>query len=201
MDALLHGFSDTIKVAISAGMTLGLIKGRVAQGARVAPALMQRAEQAAASGMTRTAPTMRHLALGAGESARAAGKATAMAPMKAGLQGRMAQGEKMIQSGTAFDQSRPLKIHDAFGHSHGYSPEYMKTVSGSSATVADPRKLMTPAAAPAPAAGGTVPAKKRALTPGPVAGATVPAVSRPPSLTSMNRRSVGTANTQLAMHP
>ena len=193
MDGRVDGFRDKIKVAISAGMTLGLLKGRVAQGARIAPGLMHRAEQAAVSGAKTTTPALRHMALGAGESARAAGKATAMAPVKAPLQARMAAGEAL--GARAFDQSRPLKIHDAFGNTHGYSPEYMKTVAGSS-QIADPKKLLT--TAPTRAVGGTA-----ATAPGrpvPAAAGTAVAKRRPGMMPGggMNRMQLGTAQTQIS---
>jgi hypothetical protein len=73
-----RAFVDELeKQAVSAARTLALLRARTTQGARVAPGLMQHAQQAAATGATTTAPSMRRLALGAGQDARAVTRAQA----------------------------------------------------------------------------------------------------------------------------
>lgn len=106
MDALvLRSFgSELEKLAVSAATTLSLLQQRAAQGARVAPALMQRAETAAAQGLTHTPAAARRAALGAGESVRAAQGAEQLATrsgtaaQRAALQSRGAQMTQAIES-------------------------------------------------------------------------------------------------------
>lgn len=141
MDLVFQAFSQELeKRAVSAATTLKLLQGRAAQGARIAPGLMAKAEQAAASGMTRTAPTMRRMALEAGDAAKLQQRTQAMGAVKAPLQGRIQAADAM--GGRAFDQAKPLRVHDAFGNTHGYSQAHIDTIAGSTSRVADPKGLM-----------------------------------------------------------
>lgn len=71
--SMLRAFRHELeKQAVSAATTLSFLQQRAAQGARVAPALMRKAESAAAYGLGHTPSVLRRTALGAGEAARAA---------------------------------------------------------------------------------------------------------------------------------
>lgn len=169
MDPIFEAFSRELeKRAVSAATTLKLLQGRAAQGARVAPGLMAKAQHAAASGAATTAPGMRRVALEAGDAARLQQRTQALAPVKSGLQGRIQSADAM--GAKAFDQSRPLQMHDALGNTHNYSQAHIDTIAGSASRVSDPKGLI-----PAQSAGvgptGTAPAAK------PAAGGT--AVARP----------------------
>lgn len=160
MDPIFEVFSKELeKRAVSAATTLKLLQGRAAQGARIAPGLMAKAEHAAASGATRTAPTMRRMALEAGDAARLQQSTQAMGAVKAPLQGRIQAADAM--GGAAFDQAKPLRVHDALGNTHGYSQAHIDTIAGSASRVADPKGLLVPKPAPAPVQAGTVVGKKR----------------------------------------
>jgi len=143
---VLRAFGQELeKLSISAGTTLNLLKARAGQGARIAPAMMQRAEHAAASGMRTTSPAMRHMAIEAGGAAKAQQRVQALAPVKAGLQGRIQAADAM----PGRFSTTPLKHHDGLGNTMGYSKGHIDAVAGSSSRIADPKGLLT---APQPVA-------------------------------------------------
>jgi hypothetical protein len=166
------------KRAISAGATLKLLQGRAAQGARIAPAMMARAEGAAASGLAHTPASMRHLALGAGDAARLQQRTTAAAPMKAGLQNRIRSAEAMPAA--AQYSGTPLKHHDAFNATHAYSKAHVDAIAGPAGRIADPKGLLV-----APVRGSAASA------------ATVPAARNMATVPNARRRSLATAPTQV----
>lgn len=148
------------KRAVSAGSTLRLLQARAAQGVRIAPRLMQGAEQAAASGLARTAPGTRALALEAGQAARAQQATQSAAALKAPLQGRLQAAE-----GANMYSNTPLKTHEGYmGATNAYSPQYRAAVAPQGG-IADPRGLLSPPPAPMATAptemAGTVVAKRR----------------------------------------
>lgn len=123
------------KLAISAGTTLSLLQQRAAQGARVAPALMQRAEAAAAQGLTHTPAAARRAALGAGESVRLQ-QATQQAlqnPVTQAMQKRVQGAVQAEAAGAATRTGQPLsKGYEGYMTSsqRAYSPEHMGQVLG-----------------------------------------------------------------------
>lgn len=120
------------KLAISAGTTLSLLQQRAAQGARVAPALMQRAEAAAAQGLTHTPAAARRAALGAGESVRAMRGAEGLAA-SAGTDAARAALQSRAQQMTQAIESAPRSVTSPIvgGHmSRGYSPAAADFMAG-----------------------------------------------------------------------
>lgn len=107
--------SHFTKVAISAGRTLAALQARVAQGARVAPGLMQRAEQAAAQGLASTPAAMRRTALGASESARMGQAAAQMGnnPVTQGMRQRVGNAYEAAMSNPA--AVRNMGAHNVVG--------------------------------------------------------------------------------------
>lgn len=85
------GFEDGIKLAISAGLALSALQGRVAQGARVAPGILSSMGHAASTG-ARATPVMGAVVRNAGQDVRAAaGMNRALAnPTTQAMQGRVA---------------------------------------------------------------------------------------------------------------
>jgi len=172
-----QGFEEGVKTALSAGVMSSFLAQRAAQGARVAPGLLAKAESLAPG-------ALRSVALNAGADVRAARQVQALAPAKAGLQQRIAQ------TPLSFNQAKPLTTHDAFNHTHQYSQGYMNALANPSAQVHSmtsagsvvsgvaPNMLGRAAPAPAPVLGATVPRGRRPLA-SPALGATVPAARLP----------------------
>ena len=137
------------KLAISAGTTLSLLQQRAAQGARIAPKLMQGAEQAAAQGLAHTPSAARRAALGAGEAVRAS-QATQMAgqnPVTQAMRGRVLGAyEQGVSSSAVRDTSKLLPHHYDYGATgmagslHPYTQEHINSMMGS-ANVVDPKGL------------------------------------------------------------
>lgn len=169
------------KRALSTGTMASFLRARAAQGARVAPALLGRAESLAPN-------ALRAAATNAGADVRAARQVQALAPAKAGLQQRIAQ------TPMSFNQARPLTTHDAFNHTHQYSQQYMSSIANPQAQVHSmtsagnvvpgvaPNMLGKAVPAPAPVPGATVPRGRRPLAP--ALGATMPAARMPGRMTN-----------------
>lgn len=168
-----QGFEAGVKIALSAGTMASFLRQRAAQGARVAPGLLQRAEGLAPG-------ALRGAALNAGADVRAANQVHAMAPAKAGLQARIAATPETFSA-------KPLTTHDAFNNTHQYSQSYMNSIANPNAQIHSMTsagqvvpgvapnmlgKALPPAAAPA---GATVPRGRRPLA----SAATVPAARVP----------------------
>lgn len=128
--------SELEKLSVSAATTLSLLQQRAAQGARIAPALMQRAETAAAQGLTHTPAAVRQTALGAGESVRLQ-QATNQAlqnPVTQAMQQRVHGAIQAEAAGAATRTGQPLsKGYEGYMTSsqRAYSPEHMGQVLGS----------------------------------------------------------------------
>lgn len=134
------------KVAISAAATLGALKARAAQGVRVNPAMMQRAETAAAQGLKSTPTAVRRTALHAGEAGLAQSRMnTALAnPTTQAARARLQAGYDRALAGTpgVFDPARrlsPAYDHGAIGmaassgalrHPTGYSKAHVDSLVG-----------------------------------------------------------------------
>ena len=198
---------ELTKTAISARLALAAIKRRAAQGARVAPKLMQRAEAAAAKGLTSTPAAVRRTALGAAEGGRAAQAAktlaarSGVAPQRAALQARGAQLEGALRKAPG---SVTSPVQGGAVLERGYSPAAAEFMAGKgtlaqaqAATRARPT-VLTPRGAvggiPVGAGGGTAAAKPQALR----------AAAAPQGATAVAKRGIGplgTANTQIARPP
>lgn len=154
MSLELDAFREELtKLAISAGLAHSAMLGRVAQGARIAPGILQATERAALSG-ARATPAMGNIVRSAGQDVRAAGQATAASTMANPLRQRFQQADAL--GAKAFNTSRPLATHDAFNNTHAYSQQY-KSIVAPSVQMADPKGLLT--ARPNPTATApTVPA-------------------------------------------
>jgi hypothetical protein len=138
---VLKSFSQELeKLSVSAATTLSLLQQRVAQGARVAPAVMQRAEAAAAQGLTQTPAAARRAALGAGESVRLqqAAQEAAQNPVTQASKARLEAGYERAVSGApgVFDTSKVLPAHYDYGatamagSSHPYSRAHIDSLMG-----------------------------------------------------------------------
>lgn len=107
------------KLAISAMTTLGALKARAAQGVRVNPAMMQRAEYAAEVGMKSTPKVVRRTALHAGEAgiAQAKMQKSLANPVTQAAHSRLQAGYERAVKGTpgVFDPSRRLPSHYDYG--------------------------------------------------------------------------------------
>ena len=132
------------KRSIAASTTLKVLRARMAQGARVAPAVLHHAE--AAAGGASTPAALRRAALGASDSARAAKHVQAIQPLKKGFLGRIEKAEGL--GAAQFDTSRSLRLNDALGHEHGYSQRALDTLSDAGDRLHDPKGLLRPKAPP-----------------------------------------------------
>ena len=167
---------ELIKTSISAKLVLRAIKGRVAQGARVAPKMMQQAESAAAKGLTSTPVAMRRTALGAAESGRAAQGAktlaqrSGVAPQRAALQARGAQMTEALKKAPE-TVTAPFAAGSArLGTTRGYAPAAAEFMAGKgtmvqarAATFASPSVLTPQGALPASGIGQA--ARREAMIP------------------------------------
>lgn len=136
------------KLAISAALTQQVLGARAAQGARVAPKLLAAAPQL-------PAPALRRLTLNAGQDARAAGRAQALAahPIPAA---RRAAAERV----SALEETHPAQMFDmqrGFGQHHElpfHSPQKAEMLFGTGSQLHDPSALLS---APPPRVSGTAP--------------------------------------------
>lgn len=137
------------KLAISAGTTLSLLQQRAAQGARIAPKLLQGAEQAAAQGLTHTPSAARRAALGAGEAVRGAQASSQMLqnPVTQGMRQRVLGAyEQGVTNKAVRNTEHVLPLHYDYGASgmagsvHPYTQEHINSMMGS-AHVMDPKGL------------------------------------------------------------
>lgn len=129
------GFEDGIKLAISAGLALSALQGRVARGARVAPGILSNMTHAASSG-ARATPAMGALVRNAGQDVRAAtGMSRALAnPTTQAMQGRVADAIKHEAGGAVTRTSSPLSsAYEGYMNTQGahtYTPQHMGQVLG-----------------------------------------------------------------------
>jgi hypothetical protein len=164
------------KHAVSAARTLAVLESRAAQGARVHPTVLQGVRELAAGGATSTPIAARKATLNVAESARGARSAErAWAGPKSDLVNRFES------TPVKYDMSKPLKTHEGYmGGEHRYTPEYIKSVTASPATVEMTPRALAQAAPQPPAMAGTavspIKARRAVSSSGiqPSAGATVP---------------------------
>lgn len=147
-----RAFRDELtKIAISAGTTLSLLQQRAAQGARIAPKLMQSAEHAAATGLVHTPSSLRQTALGAGEAVRAsqASSAALQNPVTQGMRQRVLGAyERSMSGGSGIrDTSKMLPSHYDYGATgmaeaqHAYTPEHINSMMGTG-VMHDPQGIL-----------------------------------------------------------
>lgn len=136
VDALsIRSFSAELeKQAVSGALAYRVLSARAAQGARVAPGLLQHAAQT--TGAAQASPALRRLTLNAGIDARAAQRAQGMAATKAPLLGRVQRAEAL--GAAQFDTSQPLRRAE---QAHAYSERALNTLTEGSGSVVDPQGL------------------------------------------------------------
>lgn len=131
-----QGFeSEMTKIAISAGLALSALQGRVAQGARVAPGILSSMGHAAASG-ARATPAMGALVRNAGQDVRATmsmNKALSN-PVTQGMQNRVADAIRHEAGGAVTRTKSPLSsAYEGYMNTQGahtYTPQHMGHVLG-----------------------------------------------------------------------
>jgi hypothetical protein len=183
------GFNQEMtKLAISAGLALGALQGRIAQGARVAPKLLGQFEHAAASG-ARATPALGAAVRNAGQDVRATmGMNKALAnPTTQAMQGRVANAIKAETANPAAMRGTN-QLSNAYegymnvgNHTTAYTPEHMGAVMGinpSEIKLRTGATALMPKVAPPTPAGVTGPL----MAPGATAAGTVPARRRPLAL-------------------
>lgn len=135
LDTLKAFSSELEKLAISAGLVNQVLQRRVAQGARVAPKLLQMSGQAATQGLAQAPAAARRAVLGAGEAVRAQ-QATQRAlsnPVTQAMQQRVGNAIRSEAAGAATRTGQPLsKAYEGYMTSsqRAYSPEHMGAVLG-----------------------------------------------------------------------
>lgn len=141
------------KYALSADKALAVLAARQAEGARVAPRVLEQAH--AASGQATTPALLRRAALHASESARAGRAAQSFAALPA-----PAAAKRRAEHVMALEETAPARMYDLprgprelleGGYLH--SPEKADLLFGSAAQLHDPAGLLQPAAPRADVAG------------------------------------------------
>lgn len=142
------------KQAVSVGRTLAALRGRVAQGAAVAPAILRDVERQAATGAASTPANVRGIALRAAEDVGSKRKLheSLNNPVVQSARQRLLSGyESAVQrSPGVFDRNTPLPYH----YDHGaagmtsrpvaYAKGHVEQLVGPS-QVKDPKGLLSPA--------------------------------------------------------
>jgi hypothetical protein len=177
------------KLSISAGLAHSAMLGRVAQGARIAPGVLQAAERAAVGG-ARATPAMGGVLRAAGEDVRAIGAVNARAnhPLVAGTRNRV-EGAIRAEAANPAATRMPLNRDTALSHGYEgymntsnstarYTPQHMGAVMGVNPSQINvkggPTQIaMELAGAPHPTAGTVPAAMTRPM--GNAAAGTVPA--------------------------
>lgn len=154
MDRLvLSAFGEELrdKLAVSAAKALAVIERRVAQGARVAPKVMESARQAASAGLTSTPAVARRAALGAADSAKTQLYAASL-PQRVGLADTAAATRQRVAEAIRAEAKNPAAARTGQYLSKGYEG-YMTDVQRAYSPAHKAQVLgVSPASVAAPAA-------------------------------------------------